>query len=101
MHILKKYLVPLLLTSAFAVAPLSAQNYKPVDIKPIDPSYFIPKRHDGRTYVITGGARGIGAASAIRLAHASNISRGAVDSLVTWPMATRPPHLYFSACSHT
>ena len=68
MHMLKKYLVPLLLASAIAAAPLSAQNYKPVDIKPIDPSYFIPKRHEGRTYLITGGARGIGAASAIRLA---------------------------------
>ncbi|WP_220789275.1 SDR family NAD(P)-dependent oxidoreductase [Craterilacuibacter sinensis] len=45
-----------------------AENYKPVDIKPIDPAYFIPKRHEGRTYFITGGARGIGAASAIRLA---------------------------------
>lgn len=49
-------------TSAFA------QPYKPVDIKPLDPSYFIPKRHEGRTYFITGGARGIGGASAIRLA---------------------------------
>ncbi len=45
-----------------------AQHQQPVDIKPIDPAYFIPKRHQGRTYFITGGARGIGAASAIRLA---------------------------------
>jgi NAD(P)-dependent dehydrogenase (short-subunit alcohol dehydrogenase family) len=68
MDTLKKCLFPLLMVSAIAAAPLSAENYKPVDIKPIDPSYFTPKRHDGRTYLITGGARGIGAASAIRLA---------------------------------
>lgn len=48
--------------------PATAQTYKPVDIKPIDPAYFVPKRHEGRTYFVTGGARGIGAASAIRLA---------------------------------
>jgi NAD(P)-dependent dehydrogenase (short-subunit alcohol dehydrogenase family) len=68
MHKLKNYLITLLITSAITAAPLSAQGYKQVDIKPIDPSYFIPKRHEGRTYLITGGARGIGAASAIRLA---------------------------------
>lgn len=68
MQKLTKFLSPLILASAIIAMPLSAQNYKPVDIKPIDPSYFIPKRHEGRTYVITGGARGIGAASAIRLA---------------------------------
>jgi NAD(P)-dependent dehydrogenase (short-subunit alcohol dehydrogenase family) len=68
MKILKKIFGLALLASAIAATPLSAQNYKAVDIKPIDPSYFIPKRHEGRTYVITGGARGIGAASAIRLA---------------------------------
>lgn len=63
-----KYLTSLIIASAIVVAPLSAQNFKQVDIKPIDPAYFIPKRHEGRTYLITGGARGIGAASAIRLA---------------------------------
>lgn len=68
MKTLKNYLLPFAMALAISVAPVSAQNYKPVDIKPIDPSYFIPKRHEGRTYVITGGARGIGAASAIRLA---------------------------------
>jgi NAD(P)-dependent dehydrogenase (short-subunit alcohol dehydrogenase family) len=68
MHKCKNYFILLLMASAIAATPLSAQNYKPVDIKPIDPSYFIPKRHEGRTYLITGGARGIGAASAIRLA---------------------------------
>ncbi len=68
MNTLKNYLFPFTMALAISVAPVSAQNYKPVDIKPIDPSYFIPKRHEGRTYLITGGARGIGAASAIRLA---------------------------------
>jgi NAD(P)-dependent dehydrogenase (short-subunit alcohol dehydrogenase family) len=70
MYILTKNLLPgfLILVLAISPEPLSAQNYKQVDIKPIDPSYFIPKRHEGRTYLITGGARGIGAASAIRLA---------------------------------
>lgn len=68
MKILKKIFGLALLASAIAATPLSAQNYKAVDIKPIDPSYFIPKRHEGRTYLITGGSRGIGAASAIRLA---------------------------------
>lgn len=62
----------LLLCAAIAT-PALAQDTPPaaparVDIKPIDPSYFIPDRHKGRTYLITGGARGIGAASAIRLA---------------------------------
>lgn len=45
-----------------------ANEYKQVDIKPLDPAYFIAERHAGRTYFITGGARGIGAAAAIRLA---------------------------------
>lgn len=61
----------LTLTFAFAgncAAQPSDAGPKRVDIKPIDPSYFIPKRHEGRTYLVTGGARGIGAASAIRLA---------------------------------
>lgn len=68
MNTLKTCLFPFAMALAISAAPVSAQNYKPVDIKPIDPSYFIPKRHEGRTYMITGGARGIGAASAIRLA---------------------------------
>lgn len=58
----------LLLAGCLFVMPVMAESYKPVDIKPLDPAYFIPKRHEGRTYLITGGARGIGAASAIRLA---------------------------------
>jgi NAD(P)-dependent dehydrogenase (short-subunit alcohol dehydrogenase family) len=65
---LKKSLGLLLLVGSLFAMPAMAENYKTVDIKPLDPAYFIPKRHEGRTYLITGGARGIGAASAIRLA---------------------------------
>ncbi|MGL5359826.1 MAG: SDR family NAD(P)-dependent oxidoreductase [Shewanella sp.] len=45
-----------------------ATEYKQVDIKALDPAFFTAGRHQDRTYFITGGARGIGAASAIRLA---------------------------------
>ncbi|WP_206434374.1 SDR family NAD(P)-dependent oxidoreductase [Iodobacter ciconiae] len=68
MNKLKKSLGLLLLSGSLFAMPAMAENYKPVDIKPLDPAYFIPKRHESRTYLITGGARGIGAASAIRLA---------------------------------
>lgn len=61
-------LAAILLSGACLGTTASAENYKQVDIKPLDPAYFIPHRHEGRTYLITGGARGIGAASAIRLA---------------------------------
>nr|WP_314900230.1 SDR family NAD(P)-dependent oxidoreductase [uncultured Deefgea sp.] len=57
-----------MLTAGLLASPAMAENYKTVDIKPVDPAYFAAKRHEGRTYLITGGARGIGAASAIRLA---------------------------------
>lgn len=63
-----KKLPLLVLAGCLTSSPVFAENYKPVDIKPIDPAYFVPKRHEGRVYFITGGARGIGAASAIRLA---------------------------------
>ncbi len=68
MSILKKSLALLCLSGAMLAPGAHAQPYKPVDIKPLDPAYFIAKRHEGRTYFITGGARGIGGASAIRLA---------------------------------
>lgn len=68
MNVVKTSLGLLLLTGTLLTTPAFAENYKTVDIKPIDPTYFIPSRHEGRTYFITGGARGIGAASAIRLA---------------------------------
>jgi NAD(P)-dependent dehydrogenase (short-subunit alcohol dehydrogenase family) len=39
-----------------------------VDITPTDPNYFIPKRFQGKTLLVTGAATGIGAATAIRAA---------------------------------
>lgn len=39
-----------------------------VDIKPIDPRYHVPGRFAGKTVIVTGSARGIGAAAALRLA---------------------------------
>ncbi|MFO1089677.1 MAG: SDR family oxidoreductase [Hyphomicrobiales bacterium] len=39
-----------------------------VTIAPPDPEYFIPGRFAGRTYIVTGSARGMGAGAAIRLA---------------------------------
>lgn len=41
---------------------------KTVDIQPTAPDYFIPRRFQGKTLVITGAATGIGAATAIRAA---------------------------------
>ena len=39
-----------------------------VPMRPLDPDYHIPGRFSGRTYIVTGSARGMGAAAAIRLA---------------------------------
>jgi NAD(P)-dependent dehydrogenase (short-subunit alcohol dehydrogenase family) len=39
-----------------------------VPITPPDPDYFIPSRFAGRTFIVTGCARGMGAAAAQRLA---------------------------------
>ena len=41
------------------------------------------------------------ARAVMRLAAWSNNCGGAADSLVTWPMATRPPYLNFSVSSQT
>ncbi|MDN3988682.1 SDR family NAD(P)-dependent oxidoreductase [Zwartia vadi] len=38
------------------------------DVKPIDPAYFVPNRFINKTILITGAARGIGRATAIRAA---------------------------------
>ncbi|CDW54149.1 adh short domain containing protein [Trichuris trichiura] len=39
-----------------------------VDINPVDPDHYIPNRFQGKTILITGGARGMGRAVAIRAA---------------------------------
>ncbi len=53
------------------VTPASAQDAKGigvVDIPPVDPAYFIPGRFAGKTMIVTGSARGMGAGAAIRAA---------------------------------
>jgi NAD(P)-dependent dehydrogenase (short-subunit alcohol dehydrogenase family) len=39
-----------------------------VPISPLSPDYFIPNRFAGKTFIVTGSARGMGAAAALRLA---------------------------------
>lgn len=68
MTTLRKALGLLLVAGALHASPVLADTYQPVDIQPLDPAFFVPKRHEGRTYMITGGARGIGGATAVRLA---------------------------------
>lgn len=68
MKTMRKLLGLLLLSGGLYALPAHAEGYKPVDIQPLDPAFFVPKRHEGRTYMITGGARGIGGATAVRLA---------------------------------
>lgn len=53
------------------VTPASAQGTKGVgviDIPPVDPAYFVPGRFTGKTMIVTGSARGLGAGAAIRAA---------------------------------
>lgn len=57
--------------AAQAEAPAAAAG-KPgngrVRISPLDPDYHIPGRFAGKTFIVTGHARGMGAAAALRLA---------------------------------
>jgi NAD(P)-dependent dehydrogenase (short-subunit alcohol dehydrogenase family) len=63
------------------------------DIAPIDPAYFIPGRLAGRTLIVTGCARGIGAASALRAAREGanivgvdwigDLGAGTIDAIVS------------------
>lgn len=61
--------------SVAGVAPAAAQTASPlaggnalVEITPPDPDAFIAGRFAGKTIIVTGSARGMGAAAAIRLA---------------------------------
>ena len=49
-------------------APSAAAALKNLPIPPVDPDYFIPNRFKGRTVLITGFARGMGKAAAMRAA---------------------------------
>ena len=53
-----------------ASTPASAQakGMGVKDISPLDPDYFIPNRFAGKTLLVTGCARGMGAAAALRAA---------------------------------
>lgn len=62
-------------TGVTGVAPVAAQVGAPsaggnalVEITPPDPDAFIPGRFAGKTIIVTGSARGMGAGAAIRLA---------------------------------
>lgn len=59
------FLISLLGISEFSVAQ-EVDGYKKNDIVPIDSMYFSKDRLKGRVIVVTGGARGIGRAAAIR-----------------------------------
>lgn len=69
----KLQLITLVMLLAFGFTPLttSAQTKaspKKNDITPIDSTYFSKDRLKGKVLIVTGGARGIGRASAIRAA---------------------------------
>jgi NAD(P)-dependent dehydrogenase (short-subunit alcohol dehydrogenase family) len=49
-------------------ATVKVEQPKAMDIQPIDPGYFVPNRFKGKTILMTGAARGIGRATAIRAA---------------------------------
>lgn len=55
---------------AYASPPAAPNPAKPLnrDVNAVPDDYFIPGRFDGRTYVVTGCARGMGRMAAIRLA---------------------------------
>lgn len=49
-----------------AAVPVAGQSA--LEVVPLDPAYFVPGRFRGKTILITGFARGMGAAAAIRAA---------------------------------
>ncbi len=50
------------------VAAQAAPGVGIVDIPPLDPAYFLPGRFAGKTLIVTGCARGMGAGAAVRAA---------------------------------
>jgi NAD(P)-dependent dehydrogenase (short-subunit alcohol dehydrogenase family) len=59
---------PTPVTVAAEKQPKTVERPTTSDITPTDPNYFIPNRFKGKTILITGAARGMGRAAAIRAA---------------------------------
>jgi NAD(P)-dependent dehydrogenase (short-subunit alcohol dehydrogenase family) len=55
------------LNAAFGASAAAGGNAI-VPIRSVDPAYYVPGRFAGRTFIVTGSARGMGAAAARRLA---------------------------------